>query len=164
MKILKKSFSIVASLAILVSAIVTIALPTQNASALSGCVAQNYYYGKTGVCVTNIQTMLNGFADAANIQRNYSYNYSPGCAPAYPGYISKISEDNVFGSITKRSVQTYQKATCLSADGVVGPKTWSNLCYTIAAARNGNTVTSAIYSAYNAARNSGCGQLQPWGY
>jgi hypothetical protein len=44
------------------------------------------------------------------------------------GYLSKCGSsgiDGQFGSITKSATKTWQSAHRLSADGVVGPRTWS---------------------------------------
>lgn len=38
-----------------------------------------------------------------------------------------LTADGIFGSITKTKVQAFQTAKGLSADGIVGPKTWKSL-------------------------------------
>ena len=43
------------------------------------------------------------------------------------GYGYDLKVDGVFGTITDRTVRTFQRKYGLSADGVVGTKTWHKL-------------------------------------
>lgn len=91
------------------------------------CVANTYGGSvKNGQCVKNIQRILNAI----------------GVSSYYTGAV-----DGVYGTKTKGAVVNYQRSWGLSQDGIVGPKTWAQLCYT--AYLNG---TDSI----NAGNNSGC--------
>lgn len=75
------------------------------AEAASGCVAYNYSQGGNGTCVKYIQQIVN--------------------ASAVTGY---ISTDGSFGPATKAAVIAFQRNRGITADGIVGPTTWKNLC------------------------------------
>lgn len=50
------------------------------------------------------------------------------------GYLPAGEDDGAFGGKTKAAVQSFQKSAGLSADGVVGPKTYQKMDKVIAAA------------------------------
>lgn len=64
--------------------------------------------GSKGACVTALQHMINWqFRQCRRLPL--------------------LVVDGAFGPATKQAVMTYQTAAQLGADGIVGPKTWSNL-------------------------------------
>src|SRR5690606_22488428 len=73
----------------------------------------------------------------------------------YSGY--GLAVDNSFGGNTKTQVQRFQRFANLTADGVVGPKTWNQLCF-YAGQVNFNYKSSGATrnAAWNAAYNAGC--------
>ncbi|MDR1150605.1 MAG: peptidoglycan-binding protein [Clostridiales bacterium] len=56
-------------------------------------------------------------------------NYLNAISNSYPS-IPKVTADGIFGSKTKEQVIAYQKIFGLSADGLVGPSTWSSIIST----------------------------------
>ncbi|MRG61382.1 hypothetical protein GE115_16110 [Agromyces sp. CFH 90414] len=85
--------------------------------------------------------MLNGIA------------YSRGSV--YGGY--QLAVDNSFGANTKTNVVRFQRYLSLSADGVVGPKTWYQLCrYAGTRSFNLSTAHAKQKAAWNAAYDAGC--------
>lgn len=76
------------------------------AQAAGKCVDHVYGYGSNSVCVGYIQKLL---------------NWAP--------YGPKLVVDNSFGSQTRKATINYQNGMSnLVADGLVGPKTWLQLC------------------------------------
>lgn len=111
---------------------------TSNASS---CVSRTFKKGSSGSCVKYIQILAN-------------YKIVNG-APKH----TKLATDGVFGSATKSGIEAFQKYWDLTADGVVGKKTWASLCsaqmgYTDSKGVNHGTWTSQ--SALNAAKSAGC--------
>ena len=78
------------------------------AEAAGRCVDYNYSYGGYSSCVGPIQQLLN-------------YKSHVGFAP--------LAVDNAFGPKTRDAVIKVQRAWGLQADGIVGPRTWSLICY-----------------------------------
>jgi hypothetical protein len=115
-------------------------------SVLSGAVAhaetcrQGYYYwGSSGYCVTNIQVMTN------EIWRYYRYANG-----------TIIAEDGQFGPITYNQVRAFQQFSYNDPDGVVGPYTWSALCYYADNIYYNTPLTRGTDALHSAAINSGC--------
>lgn len=50
------------------------------------------------------------------------------CVRTLQTYVGARS-DGVFGPATKGSVQAYQRSARITADGIVGPRTWGAMCY-----------------------------------
>jgi hypothetical protein len=71
----------------------------------SGCYGVTFVYGSSGRCVRDIQQLI---------------NWAP--------YGPKLTVDGKYDASTKTAVQNYQKPMGLTADGVVGPKTWKLIC------------------------------------
>ncbi|GEM_PF-3376500 len=69
------------------------------------CIQGTFRQGSSGQCVRDIQALI---------------NYAP--------FGPKLAVDGQFGPITKSAVVKYQKSMRLVADGIVGPKTWSDIC------------------------------------
>lgn len=70
------------------------------------CTQYNFSYGSRGYCVADIQGML---------KTGHGYN--------------NIAVDGIFGTQTKNYVIWFQASSgFLKADGIVGPKTWEQLC------------------------------------
>jgi len=82
----------------------------QPASAATSCVQQTFgpnYASNTTRCVKDIQKMLNSW-----------------------GAYNRITVDGAYGAKTAETVRFFQNNTAYSgtADGIVGPKTWAQLC------------------------------------
>ncbi|MFC5337970.1 peptidoglycan-binding domain-containing protein [Leucobacter denitrificans] len=120
--------------------------PAAQAEAYSGtsgkgCTAYNYTNGGYAACIGYIQKMLNGI--------NQTYGKS------YGGY--GLAVDNQFGPKTKTQVQRFQKFAHLTADGIVGPKTWNQLCFYAGQVNfNYSSSGSTKNAAWSAAYNAGC--------
>lgn len=139
MKSLLRIFALLAATAVMV---VALAAPAQAAPSRyatgKGCTANTYRQGSSGTCVAYIQAMLNG------IRSGY-------------GVGSTLVVDGDFGSLTAKQTRSYQKWNHLVADGVVGPKTWNELCfYTGQVAFSYTSSTKAKQTAWKAAYSAGC--------
>jgi peptidoglycan hydrolase-like protein with peptidoglycan-binding domain len=77
----------------------------------------NLKIGSTGNDVRSIQEYLN------SISNQYTS-------------IPKIAVDGTFGSMTKKAVEEYQKLFGLTADGIVGERTWNSIANTYSAIIN----------------------------
>lgn len=144
MKKFKRGFA--ASALVLALAGIGVVGPVSQASALSGttgkgCTAYQYARGGYASCIANIQRMLNG------INASYGSHYG--------GY--SLVVDNSFGPKTDTQVRRFQKFANLKVDGLVGPKTWNELCF-YAGQVNFNYKSSGATrnAAWNAAYNAGC--------
>lgn len=109
------SFAVVAIVAAAVGLAGMQAKPAAAANA--GCTNYTWdlKWGSTGTCVRYLQRILNGL--------NASIGYSN----------VWLDVDGRFGYWTDSQVRAFQRQTgYLSADGRVGQKTWSSLCWNIA--------------------------------
>lgn len=106
-----------------VGIIASFSFSAPRAHAISYCTSYMYGYGGTGQCVRNIQALLD------------SYHVRLAIGPV--DNPTPIAIDGSFGNITKARVQTLQRVVyaagggygqVLTADGIVGPKTWRKLC------------------------------------
>ncbi len=117
-----------------------------QASHAATCNQITFRQGSSGTCVKSIQTILNGI--------RYRYNtsvYSQGVD--YPA----LAVDGKYGSSTAFTVGAFQKWTTVTVDGVVGPKTWNNLCIMGAQSFfNSSQAVSVERQAYFAAISAGC--------
>ena len=102
------------------------------AQAAGQCVNYNYSYGGYSSCVGNIQVLLNAFQ------------------PRIGAPYAKLVVDNKYGTATKSAVIKFQRFFGLTADGIVGPRTWGVLC--------GPQMGPGpiAWYPYSAARASGC--------
>ncbi len=102
----------------------------------ASCNNQTFRQGSKGNCVKYIQTLVN-YHDSRT---------------------ADISIDGAFGAKTTTKVKTFQKTFGITADGIVGKKTWGLLCDT----HKGYSTSSGSYgvfssqAAYNAAKAAGC--------
>ena len=74
-------------------------------SSLGNCPSRVLKYGSRGECVEIVQSLLNFLFDAG------------------------LAQDGSFGPATEKAVKKFQKRYGLQRDGVVGPKTWSQLAW-----------------------------------
>lgn len=91
-----------------VVAIGAIGATATPAEAATPCVQKLYRMNSRGECVRYIQALTN-------------YQGGTKGSPA-------LAVDGIWGSRTDRAVRTVQRTFGLTADGIVGPKTWSVLC------------------------------------
>ena len=91
----------------------SVASKTSSANAVSKkCVQKSYKKGSKGTCVKYMQELL-----------NYDYRI------VFPSQdVYDLTADGNFGSDTKTRVKAFQGAKHLTKSGVVGPKTWSQMC------------------------------------
>lgn len=140
------------SMAILVVGISAIGAfaPLKVSAAPSGCVARTLQKGSTGVCVSRLQTMLNGL----------------GTWHRYYGYHS-LAVDGDFGSHTDGQVRAYQDFSWnLVVDGIVGRHTWTALCEdarNFAQSRMSDYPVTAS-NTYSAGADAGCNTLVDYSY
>ena len=120
---MKKSMLIVAGMFTL--AVSTALGFSGNASAAS-CTSGLYRKGSSGTCVKYIQQMLNGATANGQSSCLLSGTWSNGVIARDATNV--ISADGAFGSITDARTRAFQKSHCLTADGIVGSKTWASLC------------------------------------
>jgi len=126
-------------------------LITQSYAA-SNCTSYNYRYGSSGTCVKYIQQIQNGLSKALAGEKKHGYTISG----------SQLDADGAFGTLTKSKVVRYQHYAGLSADGIVGVKTWTSMCSTIGTIHKLKLATgSTITTAYNAAKNANCNKVAP---
>lgn len=76
------------------------------AEAAGRCVDYNYSQGGYSGCIGHIQVLLNAFKIGG----------------------TSIAVDNAFGPATRAAVVRFQQYWGLTADGIVGPRTWNILC------------------------------------
>lgn len=136
MRISSRSFklgmtSLALTLGMAFGGVTSLAAPAP-AEAAGQCVNYNYSSGGYSGCVGNIQVLLNAFR--------------PRIGTPY----AKLAVDNNFGPATRNAVIKFQKFWGLTADGIVGAKTWSVLC-----SPQMGPGPIAWYP-YSAARTSGC--------
>ncbi|BDZ53499.1 hypothetical protein GCM10025870_05720 [Agromyces marinus] len=106
-----------------------------------GCTAHQYAYGGYASCIGNIQKMLNGISHVRG--------------KTYGGYT--LTVDNQFGANTKTNVRRFQSYVGLVSDGIVGPKTWHQLCrYAGTRSFAEHNASAAQKTAWNAAYHAGC--------
>ncbi|MDQ0708400.1 peptidoglycan hydrolase-like protein with peptidoglycan-binding domain [Arthrobacter woluwensis] len=106
-----------------------------------GCTAYQYSRGGYATCVGHIQRMLNGIRAAYGSQ--------------YGGY--SLTVDNSFGANTETNVRRFQQWTYLTSDGIVGAKTWNQLCsYAGQVNFSYSDVGAAKNAAWQAAYDAGC--------
>jgi len=111
------------------------------------CVQSSYRRGSSGQCVRNIQNMMNVVTKDYASQDGYAYCSDPRRVSG-----NQIAADGSFGPATEAKVKNYQYWTCLSQDGVVGPKTWEAICVYA-----GSSYYHRTYlSTWNIAKASGC--------
>ncbi|UOE43224.1 peptidoglycan-binding domain-containing protein [Agromyces larvae] len=129
MNLVKKTFSVLGGVALAATLAVA---PVSPAAAATDCVDNVYKYGGYSSCVGDIQKILNL---AHSVQGSY-----------------RLKVDNSFGANTRNSVKWFQSSKGLTADGVVGPKTWQALC----AHKFGYGTAAFLKSAYAAQDHAGC--------
>lgn len=83
-----------------------------SSAASKSCVQQTFKSGSNGTCVKYIQTLAN-FKYSAKMPKH-----------------AKIAVDGKFGAKTESGIKAFQKFFKIKANGVVGQKTWANLCST----------------------------------
>ncbi|QEO13159.1 peptidoglycan-binding protein [Agromyces intestinalis] len=149
MRARKRIGTILAGLALAIGAIAPVVAPSEPAQAAAPCVS--YVYGQNSTyasCVKNIQTILNGATVLRSTCRGVGYANN------------RITADGYFGPATKSRVIAFQKSKCLTGDGVVGPKTWSELCWVAnwlgANIRSGAPDYAIAQTTYKAGKASGC--------
>ena len=131
------------------------AAPAAEAAA-SGCVAHNYDKGDVHECVRKIQKIANGISVGAKLI---------GASKGSCGTLSSstIDADAVFGSVTVAKVKDFQGSSCLTADGKVGPKTWTQLCYQIGVVRmrliEKGASNATVNTGFKAVQEAGCGSI-----
>lgn len=126
-------------------------LITQSYAA-SNCTSYNYREGSKGTCVKYIQQIQNGLSKALAGEKKRGYTISG----------SQLAVDGAFGTLTKSKVVRYQHYAGLTADGIVGVKTWTNMCSTIGVIYKLKLATgSTISTAYSAAKNANCAKVAP---
>jgi len=94
----------------LAASLSAVAATPEPAQAAGSCVSYNYGYGGYAACVGRIQVLLNAF------RPEIGYPYA------------KLAVDNSFGPATRAAVIKFQKFWRLTPDGIVGPRTWNELC------------------------------------
>lgn len=92
-------------------AVGTVGAPAAPAEAAGRCVDYNYSQGGYSSCVGYIQQLLNW-----HLYRNQAGK-------------PLLAVDNSFGPRTRTAVVNFQSMFRLTADGIVGPRTWNILCY-----------------------------------
>ncbi len=93
------------------------------ASNASTCLNYTWRVGSSGQCVRVIQY---------NVGRHT---------------LSRLAIDGSYGSQTKSGVMLYQSSRGLTADGLVGPKTWDAICYDLRSSRFGNAESRSYASS-----------------
>lgn len=96
-----------------------------NRTNAATCRSYTYKQGSSGTCVRYIQTIV-GYIQYGNT--------------------TTLKSDGSFGPATKSAVVKFQQSARLSADGVVGPNTWNEIC-----ASRGALPPSNVVSAMRAA-------------
>jgi len=120
--------------------------------AISNCTSNTYRDGSKGTCVKYLQQIQNGLSKAFAGDTRHGYTISS----------SQLDADGAFGTLTKNKVVRYQHFAGLSADGIVGVKTWTSMCTAIGTIHKLKLATGAtINTAYNAAKNANCNKLAP---
>ena len=109
-KLNTKGFAHIAALAIVVVSVAAFGTYMLVTSHAATCKAYTWRAGQSGTCVKYIQQLVNW-------QNRYN-SYSAG----------PVVVDGSFGPKTKAAVIADQKQFGLTADGVVGPKTWNVIC------------------------------------
>jgi peptidoglycan hydrolase-like protein with peptidoglycan-binding domain len=132
-KLNNKGIAHVAILLVVIVGVAAIGTYMLVASRAATCRAYTWSVGKSNVCVQEIQRITNAAG-----ARHWHYAGS-----------AVITTDGSFGPMTKAQVVAFQRFGRLSADGVVGPNTWTALC---AYAR----LLGAANDGYKAAAVSGC--------
>ena len=112
----------VAALAVVVVGLAAVGTYMLVQSHAATCVDYQYGYGGSGTCVKYIQQMLNG------ISHQYAGTTNSSGAVMTS---SQLTVDGQFGTATQSKVKTFQKWIFLTADGVIGPKTWGNSAPTV---------------------------------
>lgn len=118
------------------------------------CNDQTFGKGNASTCVKYIQRILNGWTSFGKV-------LGGGAGASCPPYIYSsnggyISDDGIFGNITKDKVQRFQDSWCLDVDGTVGPNTWRGLCEVSFQMNSYSYKTSYMKTAIAAADASGC--------
>ena len=149
---MKKLQRLVLALVAGVLAATGLAMTTQAPAQAASCTSYQYGSGGSGQCVKEIQTMLNGIT--------YVYGGQPsGCGPLSTGY---LTVDGSFGPKTLTKVKTFQRSHCLTPDGIIGRRTWGELC---AMAGQVNFIYAGqpamLRNAWYAARRAGCAVEYP---
>ena len=140
----RKQWSVIAVVGVVVLAIggyLGLQAYQNSTSDAASCVSKTFKKGSSGSCVKYIQILA-----------NYRFNMN---APKH----AKLAVDGKFGSGTKSAIQAFQKDYKLSADGIVGKKTWWGLCQTGAATRGSDGKIHAVMVKgfpVNEARAAGC--------
>lgn len=140
-----KSFSVRRAIVVVVAGLALVAgvaSPAQAGPPVSkstgkGCTAYTYRATSTSTCAKYIQIMLNG------IRAEY-------------GIGSYLVEDGVYGQLSAAQVKRFQKWTQLVQDGVVGPRTWNELCFYAGQVAFWYTGQTRKNRAWNAAYSAGC--------
>lgn len=77
--------------------------------------------GNAGTCVYIVQRTVKNFGSPLSPTGGY-FKYGP------KSDLNSRFVDGVYGSITKRQVENFQRWQGIGIDGVVGPATWGRLC------------------------------------
>lgn len=128
MKIGQGRFVLLTFAAVVAMVLTSLIGGASTANAASGCVASTYRQGAVSSCVKNIQVIINSYRNLNNT----------------------IATDGRFGPATKSAVVSFQRSVGITADGIVGPNTWKNLC----------SVRKSWAEASQ--RASGCDSIRGW--
>ena len=107
----------IATTLLLAGGLATVSGAVSAPASAATCRSYNYSAGGTSTCIIYIQRMLN------TLSANYGNLYY---AESPRG--KQLVVDGSFGANTKYVVTTFQRVEGLTADGIVGPQTWTRLC------------------------------------
>lgn len=107
----------------------------------ASCVSKTYKKGSSGTCVKYIQILMNYKAGKS----------TPKAA--------KVTADGSYGAKTETAMKAFQKYWGLTADGIVGKKTWASLCSAQMGYTDSKGVDHGVWTsntALDAAKSAGC--------
>lgn len=134
-----------------------------STSSAASCVSKTFKKGSKSACVGYFQAMINGITKvldykqvSAQDKKYYKYDGRYFTGP-------QIAVDNTFGSGTEERVKAFQTFSHLngnlSVDGIIGPKTWTEVCewaYWIYPYNGSGNYANIVNKAYEAYKNAGC--------